>query len=88
LKLKLFKLLALTVFFIIFSGCASILLAPVTVAGAAAEYKTGKSPMSSFLSKVTGDDCDLKRILKANYPCRSETNEVEKNIHEIKKEKL
>lgn len=65
-------------------GCAPILLAPVTVAGAAAEQKTGKSPMSTFLSKVTGDDCDVKRVLKADYPCKSknEANEINKSTRE------
>ena len=52
------------------SGCASVLLAPATVAGAAAEQKTGKSPISSLLSRVTGEDCDVKRVLKADYPCK------------------
>jgi hypothetical protein len=69
------------------SGCAPLLLAPVTVAGAAAEHKTGKSPISAFFSKLTGDDCDLKRIFKADYPCKSETQLTETNKSEVKKEK-
>jgi len=85
--LKLFKLLGLTIFIYICSGCAPILLAPATIASGAVEHKTGKSPISTFLSKVTGNDCDLKRILKANYPCKSDIQEIEKNTQEIKKEK-
>lgn len=56
-----------------------MLLAPLSIAGVAAEHKTGKSPVNTFLSKVTGDDCDLKRILKADYPCKSDTQAVETN---------
>lgn len=69
------------------SGCAPILLAPVTVAGAAVEHKSGKSPISVFFSKLTGDDCDLKRIFKADFPCKSETQSTETNKPEVKKEK-
>jgi len=61
------------------SGCASVLLAPATVAGAAAEQKTGKSPISTFLSRVTGEDCDVKRVLKADYPCKPLDDSVVKS---------
>ncbi len=66
------------------SGCAVAILAPTTIAGAAAEQKTGKSPVSTFLSRVTGDDCDVKRIFKADYPCKSknEANEINKSNKE------
>jgi len=68
-------LMAIPIFLV---GCAPMLLAPLSVAGAAAEQKTGKSPISTFLSRVTGDDCDVKRVLDANYPCTSkkQTNEI------------
>lgn len=59
-------------------GCAPMLLAPLSVAGAAAEQKTGKSPISTFLSRITGDDCDVKRVLSADFPCASK-----KQINEI-----
>ena len=62
------------------SGCAVAVLTPITIAGVATEQKTGKSPVSTFLSKVTGDDCDVKRLFKADYPCKSknEANEINK----------
>ena len=64
-------------------GCAPMLLAPLSVAGAAAEQRTGKSPISTFLSKVTGDDCDLKRVLDADYPCvsKKQINEVNQSTN-------
>lgn len=61
------------------TGCAPMIVAPIAVAGAAAEQKTGKSPMSTFLSKVTGDDCDVKRVLKADYPCTTKSQSAEIN---------
>jgi len=61
------------------SGCASVLLAPATIAGAAAEQKTGKSPISTFLSRVTGEDCDVKRVLRADYPCKPLDDSVAKS---------
>lgn len=69
------------------SGCAAAILAPTTIAGAAAEQKTGKSPISTFLSRVTGDDCDVKRVFKADYPCKSknEANEINKSTKEVNK---
>lgn len=72
---------------ILSSGCAPMLLAPLTVAGAAAEQKTGKSPISAFLSKVTGDDCDVKKVLNVAYPCTSKNQINEINKPEVKEEK-
>jgi hypothetical protein len=74
-----YKLQAILMSFIL-SGCAAAILAPTTIASAAAEHKTGKSPISTFLSRVTGDDCDVKRVLKADYPCvtKKEANEINK----------
>ena len=46
-------------------GCAGVVLTPVTAVAVAAEHKTGRSPVSSFLSAVSGSDCDLKRLLIA-----------------------
>ena len=69
---------------ILSSGCAPMLLAPLTVAGAAAEQKTGKSPISAFLSKVTGDDCDVKKVLNVAYPCtrKNQINEINQSSNE------
>lgn len=79
---------SVTIFAIPIVSCAPILLAPATVAGAAAEQKTGKSTISTFLSRVTGDDCDVKRVLKADYPCKSknEANEINKSTNEGNKQ--
>jgi hypothetical protein len=73
-------LMAIPIFLV---GCAPMLLAPLSVAGAAAEQRTGKSPISTFLSKVTGDDCDLKRVLDADYPCvsKKQINEVNQSTN-------
>jgi len=61
-----------------------MLLTPLSVAAAAAEQKTGKSPISTFLSRVTGDDCDLKRVLDADYPCisKKQINEINQSSNE------
>ena len=74
-------LFAIPVFLV---GCAPMLLAPLTVAGAAAEQKTGKSPISTLMSRVTGDDCDVKRVLKVTYPCtgKNQTNEINQSSNE------
>jgi hypothetical protein len=66
------------------AGCAPMLLAPLTVAAAAAEQKTGKSSISTFMSRVTGNDCDIKRVLKVTYPCtgKNQTYEINQSSNE------